>query len=169
MGWVTKSYQRRSPGPFGGPGDSVARDELPTFGPGLSPRRSSRLLLVGIRILPGDYTEESGARAAQELLSNRPLPTAVIAGNDRCALGLLDSLIRMKIEVPADVSVVGYDDSSLARLSFVDLTSVRQDVARMAQHTVEAAAERLDGGRTTPKDIVLNPTLVIRGTTGPPR
>jgi DNA-binding LacI/PurR family transcriptional regulator len=115
-------------------------------------------------ILPGDYTEESGAHAAPELLTADQLPTAVLAGNDLCAHGLLDTLIRAGLRVPDDVSVVGYDDSQIARLSFIDLTTVRQDAVRMAQLAVQAATERLDAGRTTTRDIVL-----MRLRLGPPR
>jgi DNA-binding LacI/PurR family transcriptional regulator len=117
-----------------------------------------------IRILRGDYTEESGATAARELLGDQ-LPTAVFAGNDRCAHGLLDTLSRAGRDVPGDVSIVGYDDSPIASLSFIDLTTIRQDAARMAELAVQAAAERLDEERTTPRDVVLEPTLVVRGTT----
>ncbi|WP_307841555.1 LacI family DNA-binding transcriptional regulator [Streptomyces endocoffeicus] len=122
-----------------------------------------------IQVHPGDYTEESGARVARDLLARPELPTAVIAGNDRCAHGLLGTLLRAGVSVPDDVSVVGYDDSQLARLSFIDLTSVRQDAAEAAEAAVRAAAERLDEGRTADRDIVLDPTLVVRGSTGPPR
>ncbi|MDF3313544.1 LacI family DNA-binding transcriptional regulator [Rhodococcus sp. T2V] len=121
-----------------------------------------------IRVIAGDYTEESGAAAARELLAEQTPPTAVIAGNDRCALGLLDSFRRGGLRVPEDISVVGYDDSRLARLSFVDLTSVRQDVEQMADCALRAAIERLDEGRTQMVDIVLPPTLIVRGTSGPP-
>ncbi|SEC96696.1 DNA-binding transcriptional regulator, LacI/PurR family [Streptomyces melanosporofaciens] len=122
-----------------------------------------------IQIHPGDYTEESGARAARDLLARAELPTAVIAGNDRCAHGLLGMFLRAGVHVPEDVSIVGYDDSQLARLSFIDLTSVRQDAAEAAEVAVRAAVERLDEGRTADRDIVLNPTLVVRGSTGPAR
>lgn len=122
-----------------------------------------------IRVLPGDNTEESGARAAREFLREDRLPTAIFAGNDRCAHGVLDTLIRARIEVPGDVSVVGFDDSRMAGLSFIDLTSVRQDAARIADQAVQAIAERLDDGRIEARDIVLDPTLVVRGSTGPPR
>ncbi len=127
-----------------------------------------RGLAAHIQVLPGDYTEESGARAARTLLAQDRLPTAVIAGNDRCALGVLGAFLRVGIRVPADLSLIGYDDSQVARLSFVDLTSVRQDAAEMAGLAVQAVAERLDHGRTTPRDIVLDPALIIRGTTAPP-
>ncbi|GAA2308607.1 LacI family DNA-binding transcriptional regulator [Streptomyces violaceusniger] len=122
-----------------------------------------------IRVHPGDYTEESGARVARDLLARAQLPTAVIAGNDRCAHGLLGTLLRAGVRVPEDVSIVGYDDSQLARLSFIDLTSVRQEAAESAELAVRAAAERLDEGRTADRDIVLDPTLAVRGSTGPPR
>jgi DNA-binding LacI/PurR family transcriptional regulator len=120
-----------------------------------------------IRILPGDYTEESGAAAGRHLLNDAQLPTAIFAANDRCAHGVLDTLIRAHIDVPGDISVVGYDDSEVARLSFINLTSVRQDAALMAEQAVQAIVERLDHGRTEARDIVLPPSLVIRGTTGP--
>ncbi|HEU4514141.1 MAG TPA: LacI family DNA-binding transcriptional regulator [Nocardioidaceae bacterium] len=121
-----------------------------------------------VRVLPGDYTEESGARAARQLLQADNPPTAVLAGNDLCAHGFLDTLIRTGLNVPGDVSVVGYDDSPIAGLSFIDLTTVRQDAARMAELAVQAAAERLDDGRTAARDVVLDPALVIRGTTARP-
>lgn len=118
-----------------------------------------------IRVIGGDYTEESGALAAAEILAEDDRPTAVVAGNDRCALGLLDSLRQAGLDVPADISVVGYDDSRLARLSFVDLTSVRQDVRQMAELAVKAAVERLDGGRKEVQQFVLPPSLAVRSTT----
>jgi DNA-binding LacI/PurR family transcriptional regulator len=91
----------------------------------------------------------------------------MFAGNDRCAHGILDTFVRAGVDVPGDVSVVGYDDSGTARLSFIDLTSIRQDPSRMAEHAVQAVVERLDSGRTTPRDIVLEPQLITRTTTGP--
>jgi DNA-binding LacI/PurR family transcriptional regulator len=122
-----------------------------------------------IRVLAGDYTEESGATAGRRILSDGPLPTAIFAANDRCARGLLDTLIRARVDVPGDISVAGYDDSEVARLSFINLTTVRQDAALMAEQAVQAIIERLDQGRTEARDIVLAPSLVVRGTTGPPR
>ena len=68
-----------------------------------------------VRILPGGLTEQSGAAAAALLLDEPVRPTAVVGFNDRCAVGLLDSFIRSGIAVPADISIVGYDDDRLAR------------------------------------------------------
>jgi DNA-binding LacI/PurR family transcriptional regulator len=122
-----------------------------------------------VEILPGDYSEEAGARAARLLLAREVLPTAVVAANDLCAFGLLATLVRAGVSVPEDVSVVGYDDSRTARLSFLQLTSVRQDAARMARLAVRSAAERLDGGRTESRHLLLEPALTVRGSTAPPR
>ena len=120
-----------------------------------------------VQVLAGDYTEEAGARAARELLAGEELPTAVIAGNDRSAHGVLATIVRAGVRVPGDISIVGYDDSRVAQLSFIDLTSVRQAAADVAELAIQAASERLDDGRTSDRDIVLAPTLVVRGSTGP--
>ena len=127
-------------------------------------------LAGNVRVLPGDHTEAAGARAARALLDEGGgLPTAVVAYNDHCALGLLDAFNRAGVDVPADVSIVGYDDSSLSRLAHVNLTTVSQDARRQAEHAVAAAVERLeDGHRDGHREIVLAPHLVVRGTTGPP-
>jgi DNA-binding LacI/PurR family transcriptional regulator len=118
-------------------------------------------------IVAGDHTEESGVRAARDLLDGTERITAVLAGNDRCAVGVLDTLLRAGIDVPREVSVIGYDDSRLARLTHIDLTTIAQDAGRMARLAVEAVVERLDGGADIPpRDIRLDPHLVVRGTTG---
>ena len=121
-----------------------------------------------IRVIPGDHTEAAGTRAAAALLADGRPPTAVVASNDRCALGVLDALNRAGVEVPGAISVVGYDDSTLSRLAHVNLTTVSQDARRQAEHAVAAAVERLDGGRTARREVVLAPHLVVRGTTGAP-
>jgi DNA-binding LacI/PurR family transcriptional regulator len=125
-------------------------------------------LSAHIRTLPGDYTEHCGAAAARELLTDPAMATAVVAGNDQCAVGLLDELRNAGIEIPGRVSVVGYDDSRLARLAHVDLTTVRQDVEHLARHAVEAAIDRINGhdGAGPARVFKLAPHLVVRGSTG---
>jgi DNA-binding LacI/PurR family transcriptional regulator len=122
-----------------------------------------------LRVVPGDHTEKAGARAARTVLAGPEPPTAVVTFNDRSAVGLLDALGRIGVDVPGTVSVVGYDDSMLAGLAHVDLTSVSQNPREQARHAVALAVERLDGGRTAAREVVLRPHLVVRGTTGPPR
>ncbi|MFE2063338.1 LacI family DNA-binding transcriptional regulator [Streptomyces sp. NPDC059467] len=122
-----------------------------------------------IRVLHGDLTEEAGDKAGRQLLDSGDLPTAVVTFNDRSAIGMLTALWRARVGVPGDVSVVGYDDSPLSRLTCFDLTTVSQNAEEQARQAVLAAVERLDHGRTEPREIVLTPSLVVRGTTAPPR
>lgn len=121
-----------------------------------------------IRVLPGAYHEDAGIAAARTLLSEQDPPTAVAAANDRCAVGLLDTLRRGGIGVPDRISVVGYNDDRLSRLAHIDLTTVRQDVAALSRAAVRAVADRLDGPGADPIRLVITPELVVRGTTGPP-
>lgn len=119
-------------------------------------------------VVKGDHTEESGVRAAHDLLERPDDVTAVFAGNDRCAVGILDTLRRAGVDVPRNISIIGYDDSRLARLTHIDLTTVAQDAREMARLAVEAVVERLEGGtELPPRDILLTPRLVKRATTGP--
>lgn len=117
-------------------------------------------------VVPAGDSEEAGEVAVAGLLGEG-LPTALVAFNDRCALGALDRLWRDGVDVPGDVSVVGYDDSPLARLGVVGLTTVSQDPNVMAAAAVHAAVDRLDGAADSPVEVVLTPTLVVRRTSGP--
>lgn len=120
-------------------------------------------------VVPGDHTEEGGIRAGRMLAAAPDRPSAVVASNDRCAVGLMDALLRAGLAVPRDVSVVGYDDSTLARLAHIDLTTVNQDAPAQAVHAVGAAVAQLDAGRVEPVEVVLRPRLVVRGSTAAPR
>ncbi|WP_329266993.1 LacI family DNA-binding transcriptional regulator [Streptomyces sp. NBC_01451] len=122
-----------------------------------------------IRVLPGGLTEEEGAEAARTLSATRPRPTAVLAFNDRCATGVLDLFLRSGVAVPGDISVVGFDDSHLARLAHIDLTTVGQDIARLAGLAVGRAVARLEGAEIPAGEQVITPRLVVRGTSAPPR
>lgn len=75
-------------------------------------------------------------------------------------------VINNGVPVPGQISLVGYDDSRIASLSYVDLTSVRQDAATMADLALTAVLERLDGGRVDAREFVLEPILFVRD---PPR
>ena len=120
-----------------------------------------------IDIVDGDFTERSGMLAAQELLRRRRRPTAVCAANDQSAIGLLDQLLRAGVDVPGDIAVAGYDDSTLARLAHIDLTTVSQEPRQQAECAVRAVVERLDENRQDRLDVLLEPRLVVRHTTAP--
>ena len=121
------------------------------------------------KVIPGAHNEEAGAAAARAMLAEPTLPTAVLAGNDRCALGLLDVFTRAGVQVPEELSLIGYDDCRISDNPRIDLTTVHQDAAGLARHSVQLAVEMLEQRRTGSGDVVLEPKLVVRGTTAAPR
>jgi DNA-binding LacI/PurR family transcriptional regulator len=120
-----------------------------------------------IDIIDGDFTEHAGILAARELVGRRRRPTAVCAANDRMAIGLLDELRRSGVDVPGGIAVAGYDDSVLAQLAHIDLTTVSQEPRQQAEKAVRAVVERLDEDRRERLDVLLEPRLVVRHTTVP--
>ncbi len=120
--------------------------------------------------MPGGPTEDDGAHAARALLGLPATrrPTAVTVFNDRCATGVLDVLRSAGVAVPGEVSVVGFDDSRLARLSHVDLTTIAQDATTLAELAVARAVGRVDGTAAGEREQVVAPRLVVRGTTAAP-
>jgi DNA-binding LacI/PurR family transcriptional regulator len=119
-------------------------------------------------VIPGAHNEAAGASAARVMLEAPALPTAVLAGNDRCALGLLDVFTRAGVDVPGRLSLIGYDDSHLSDNPRIDLTTVHQDAKSLAQNAVRLAVAMLEGRSRDERDVILEPTLVIRGTTAAP-
>ena len=120
------------------------------------------------QILPGGLTEDDGATAAEALLDRTIRPTAVTVFNDRCATGVLDVLRREGLNVPNDLSVTGYDDSRLARLSQIALTTVGQDTQTITTAAITRAINRLDHATINGRELVIPPSLIVRKTTAPP-
>lgn len=119
-------------------------------------------------VVAGAFTEVSGVHAAEEVLaSGRPV-TAIFAGNDVSALGALDVIEESGRSVPGDVSLVGYDNTSVAALRHVSLTTIEQGREELGRLAVEALIERIEHGRTKAVHKVIPPTLVVRHTTAPP-
>jgi DNA-binding LacI/PurR family transcriptional regulator len=80
----------------------------------------------------------------------------------------LDVFTRAGVKVPEDLSLIGYDDSHLSDYPTIDLTTVRQDAAGMAHHAVRLAVAMMEGTADEGHGAVLEPKLIVRGTTGPP-
>lgn len=116
-----------------------------------------------------DYFEEAGSAAARMLLRRAEPPTAVVVANDHTATGLLQILVRNGVRVPEDVSVTGFDDAPIARLSSVDLTTVRQDPELMGVAAVDAVVRRIDDPGLRSREAVVETSLVVRGSTAAPR
>ncbi len=119
-------------------------------------------------VVSAAFTEGSGAKAAQRAIGSGLPITAVFAGNDLSALGALDAIEAAGMRVPDDISLVGYDNTFIAALRHVALTTVDQARERLGQLAIEALIERIEQGRTEAVHHVIAPSLVIRGTTAPP-
>ena len=118
-----------------------------------------------IRVVSGGISQEDGSSAARRLVAEDVLPTAIITYNDDVAAGLVESLGGAGVSVPGRVSVVGWDDSSLARLPHVNLTTIRQDADEMTRVAVERSVARIHDRSISAREQVLTPKLVIRGST----
>ncbi len=125
-------------------------------------------LAAHVQVARGAFTEEGGVRGTEELLDRRPRPTAILAANDMAALGALGVLGERGLDVPGEVSLVGYDNTSIAGLQHISLTTVDQPRFEMGAAAMRLLSERLDHGRTGAEHLVMAPSLVERGTTAPP-
>lgn len=131
-------------------------------------RRTMEDFGLQARVVTGAFTEEGGLAGADELLGSGKVPTAVVGANDLAALGVIGALQTAGLVVPDDVSVVGYDDSQIARLSVVQLTSVRQSIETFGATAVETLLQRI-ADPTRERSVQRIPAeLVRRRTVGPP-
>ncbi len=123
----------------------------------------------------GDYSVESGERAVEALLGPPGatrgafrLPfDAIFAANDRMAIGAMRSLRRRGIGVPESVEVVGFDDVEAAHLVEPPLTTIAQGAFAMGRESALLLLRLIAGARPRKRTIVIEPSLVIRGTTRP--
>jgi len=124
------------------------------------------------RIAQGYYSYRSGMEAAEELLSGKTAPTAIFASNDDMASGVVSVAHRKGLEVPRDLSIVGFDDT-LAGSLWPALTTIRQPIAEIAttavnliaQHTHDRRADR----ESEVQNLVIPHLLVERESTAPPK
>ena len=123
---------------------------------------------LDIRVVPGAFTEEGGRRSATQVLAEDPVPTAIVGANDLCAVGAIGAIRSAGLRVPDDVSVVGYDDSQIARLAVVRLTSVRQPIEQFGQASMATLLARIQDPRRERSVDRLRTELVERSTVGPP-
>jgi LacI family transcriptional regulator len=118
-------------------------------------------------LFEGGYTFESGVAGAEYLLAKSPRPTAIFACNDEMAAGVLHAARQRGIEVPRDLSIVGFDDTPIAAHIWPPLTTVRWPIISMAR----SAALKLtaDGDEVVEEPSMFRSTLIRRGSVAPPR
>ncbi|MBP3883882.1 MAG: GGDEF domain-containing protein [Olsenella sp.] len=121
--------------------------------------------LDAIRAVGGDsWTEEEGARAAAELLSESdPLPEAILCANDTLAIGVISTLQNAGLRVPEDVIVTGFDNLSIAQTFEPRITSIDRGYERIAEIALETLLGRIRG-TIDPKERVVSPSKLVNST-----
>jgi LacI family transcriptional regulator len=115
------------------------------------------------------FTIEGGYTAAAQLLDRPDRPSAVFAATDLQAVGVLRAAQERGLRVPDDLALVGGDDIDLAEYLEVPLTTFRQPARQIGRQAAELLISRIQGDETAPQRIVLQPTLVVRRSSGCPR
>jgi LacI family transcriptional regulator len=150
-----------------GPADSVTSRER-------NHGYRSALELAGIvpdetLMLYGAFTYESGVAMGLELLGRKEPPTAIFAANDLTALGVLEAARQAGLQVPRDLSVVGFDDTPAALWSAPPLTTVRQNMTGLGRVALRTLVQLAEGQEPVSHRIELATSLVRRQSTAPPR
>ncbi|WEX09106.1 LacI family DNA-binding transcriptional regulator [Chelativorans sp. AA-79] len=113
-----------------------------------------------------EYLHEAGVEAAKAVMDRAP--DGIFFANDRLAIGGLFALRgELGLRVPGDVSIVGFDDIAMAAWTGIELTTVRQDVVRIAEATMDLLEAALGGEGRDSQNVLLPCELIIRRTTGP--
>ena len=120
-----------------------------------------------IDVATGDFSEASGYTGADELLNRSPRPTAIFAANDLSAAGALDRVEDAGLGVPSDIAIVGYDNTGLAAMYHLSLSTINQPRGEFGRIATELIIQRLHEDRTAAVHHVVAPTLVVRRTSGP--
>ncbi|KLK91622.1 hypothetical protein AA309_19030 [Microvirga vignae] len=119
-------------------------------------------------IFRGDYTVEAGYRGMHYFASLPQRPTAIIASNDVCALGVQDAASELRLSIPKDISLLGCDDIDLARLRQINLSTLRLPKREMGAAAAELLIRRIRSKRNiTPREIIIPTQLILRESCAP--
>ncbi|MCX4862049.1 LacI family DNA-binding transcriptional regulator [Streptomyces canus] len=121
-----------------------------------------------IDIVSTSYTQQGGYEGAKELLTRPRRPTAVFAGADIVAMGVLEAFTEAGLSVPDDISVAGYDNTTFAAFGPISLTSVDQAGHEIGSNATRILLDRIADRQKKSVQVKLSPTLVPRRTTAPP-
>ncbi|MGB9752458.1 LacI family DNA-binding transcriptional regulator [Roseiflexus castenholzii] len=117
-------------------------------------------------IAPGDFSFASGVAGAERLLALDPRPTAIFACNDLMAIGTLHVATRYGLRIPADLSVMGFDDTPEAALACPPLTTMRQPLRAMGEMAADLVCRLIDGEQPEQMRYTVETELVVRFSTG---
>lgn len=120
-------------------------------------------------VATGDFREQGGQKGVRSLLELDPPPTALVSGNNLMSLGALAELARREVQVPEEISFVGFDDLEAAALLRPAVTTISRPMEEQGAAAMRLLRARLRGEEGPPQRIVLPTRLTIRGsTTSPP-
>jgi LacI family transcriptional regulator len=114
----------------------------------------------------GDFTVASGHLAARRLLNLHEPPTAVFICNDMMAIGFVRSAIEMRLKIPEDISIVGFDNIELCNYLYPTLTSIAQQKEDIAEKTIQLLLDRIEEPKLPPQLVLIPPKLIVRESTG---
>jgi LacI family transcriptional regulator len=120
-------------------------------------------------IVPGDFELEAGAEAVRQLMERPGRPTAILAANDLAAFGAISALSGMGLEVPKDVSVVGFDDIAFASVFLPALTTIAQPLYALGRQAFRLATTRSPEQGEAGEVVTLEGHFIARNSTGPAR
>jgi DNA-binding LacI/PurR family transcriptional regulator len=122
-----------------------------------------------IQIDSTDSTPSLGYPYGKQLIAKKRPFTALFAYNDISAIGAIRAFQEAGLQVPRDISVVGFDDIPAAAFHYPSLTTIRQPLRRMGELAVEMLVSRIEGEKELEREIAVQPEIVIRESTGPAR
>jgi LacI family transcriptional regulator len=117
-------------------------------------------------VIETNYSEAGGYEAAMQALARGNRPTAIFAGADIAALGVMRAAEELGLRIPEDLSIVGYDNIYVSTINRVSLTTMDQSGSLTGSGAARLLLERIDG-RAVPVHYVIAPRLVVRATSGP--
>jgi len=118
-------------------------------------------------IVSGDLTQRGGYQKANDLLNNREKPSAIIAGNDLMAFGAMSAAQERGLMVGKDISITGFDDIPMAEHSHPSLTTINQPIYSIGRQLCEMLVHRITSEIIDHPQVILSPTLIVRGSSGP--
>jgi LacI family transcriptional regulator len=124
---------------------------------------------IGLKATPdlmveGDHTIEGGMRAFEQLYRLPARPTAILCSNDMTAIGTMRQAYEYGVSVPADLSVIGFDDIRLAQFTTPPLTTVQMSQAELSKLAFQALLDQVEI-RPHPREYALTTNLVLRRST----
>ncbi len=120
------------------------------------------------RVIECEYTFGRGADALRRIRNERPETTCVMCSSDVLAIGVLHESRRLKLRVPEDLSVTGFDDIDFSAIADPSLTTIAVPAAEMGRLAAEALLRKLTSGEAV-RSVLLDTSLILRGSTGRPR